>query len=367
MAACSLTPTGGLLALAVVTVAVARRDVAARTRAVLLGGTLALQLPWLVAGIVHAVRYGGTSDPAGVAAFAARPDTPLGLPGSLLTLGGVWNADVVPPGRDTVYAAVAAVVGIGVGLAGVVRLRRRAPSLLRDLAVLAALGLALALLGALPPTRAALEWATGTVPGAGLLRDGQKWLALAAPFVCVAWALGLEHLAQRLATRPALAALAALGLLLPVLALPGLAWGAHDRLRPVAYPRDWERVRAALESPDRPGDVVVLPWAAFRRFTWNGGRTALDPAPRWLPRTTVVADYLPVGERTVRGEDPRAQEVGALLAGDETLAPHLAAHGVGWVLVEHRTPGPPVPPHALDGLVPVVVGPDLTLLRVPDP
>lgn len=369
VALCSLTPTGGLLALAVVVVvvAVARRDLAARTRAVLLGGTLALQLPWLVAGVVHAVRYGGTSDPAGVAAFAARADTLLGLPGSLLTLGGVWNADVIPAGRGSIYAAVAAAVGIGVGLAGAVRLRRRDPSLLRELGVLAALGLALALLGALPPTRAAMEWATGAVPGAGLLRDGQKWLALAAPFVCVVWAVGLEHLARRITARPAVAALAALGLLLPVLALPGPAWGAHDRLRPVDYPRDWARVRAALASSDRPGDVVVLPWAAFRRFAWNGGRTALDPAPRWLPRTSVVADGLPVGGRTVRGEDPRAQELGALLAGDRPLAPQLAAHGVGWVLVEHRTPGPPVPPHALDGLEPVVVGPDLTLLRVPGP
>ncbi|HEU4675662.1 MAG TPA: hypothetical protein VFS29_06730 [Motilibacteraceae bacterium] len=365
VAACSLTPTGGMLALAVVAVALARRDVAARARAVLLGGTLALQLPWVVAGVVHAVRYGGTSDPAGVAAFAARSDTRLGLPGSLLTLGGVWNADVVPAGRGTLYAAVVAVVGIGVGLAGVRGLRRRDPSLLRDLAVLAAVGLVLALLGVLPPTRAALEWATGAVPGAGLLRDGQKWLALAAPFVCTAWALGLEQLARRFAVRPVVAALAALGLLLPLFALPGLAWGAHDRLRPVRYPQDWARVRSALAASGRPGDVVVLPWAAFRQFAWNGGRTALDPAPRWLPRTTLVADDLPVGQQVVRGEDPRAQRISSLLAGDRPLTEQLAADGVGWVLLEHGTPGPAVPPAHLRGLEPVVDGPDLTLLRVP--
>ncbi|MGN6332695.1 MAG: hypothetical protein ACTHOD_13740 [Motilibacteraceae bacterium] len=364
VAACSSTPTGGLLALAVVAVAVARRDVAARTRAVLLAGAFALQLPWVVAGVVHAVRYGGTSDPAGVAAFAARPDTRLGLPGSLLTLGGVWNADVVPSGRDSLYAAVAAVVGIAVGLVGVVRLRRRDPSLLRDLAVLAALGLVLALLGALPSSRAALEWATGEVPGAGLLRDGQKWLALAAPFVCATWAVGLERLAGRIA-RPAVVAMVALGLLLPVLALPGLAWGAHDRLQPARYPQDWDRVRSALAASDHPGDVVVLSWAAFRQFSWNGGRTALDPAPRWLPRATLVADDLPVGEQVVRGEDPRAQRIAALLAGGRPLAPLLAADGVGWVLVEHQTPGPALPPAAMRGLEPVVDGPALTLLRVP--
>ena len=36
--------------------------------------------------------------PGGVAAFAARADTPFGSLGSLLMLGGVWNAQAVPAG-----------------------------------------------------------------------------------------------------------------------------------------------------------------------------------------------------------------------------------------------------------------------------
>src|SRR4029077_3582197 len=36
--------------------------------------------------------------PAGIAAFAARADTPFGSFGSLLMLGGVWNAQAVPAG-----------------------------------------------------------------------------------------------------------------------------------------------------------------------------------------------------------------------------------------------------------------------------
>ena len=51
-----------------------------------------LSLPWLIPSLLHPVY----AAPAGVAAFAARADTPFGAPGSLLMLGGIWNAQTVP-------------------------------------------------------------------------------------------------------------------------------------------------------------------------------------------------------------------------------------------------------------------------------
>jgi hypothetical protein len=63
----------------------------------------------------------------------------------------------------------------------------------------------------------------------------------------------------------------------------------------------------------------------------------------------------------VPGEDLRAREVGAV-AGDPAA---LAELGVRWVLVEHGTPGPPVPP-AVASLPLVHDGPDLALHRVPE-
>ena len=51
-----------------------------------------LSLPWLV----PALRSRCTPSPAGVAAFAARADTPFGALGSLLMLGGAWNGQTVP-------------------------------------------------------------------------------------------------------------------------------------------------------------------------------------------------------------------------------------------------------------------------------
>ncbi len=52
----------------------------------------ACSLPWLVPSLLRTVY----ADPAGVAAYAARADTPFGSLGSLLMLGGGWNAQTVP-------------------------------------------------------------------------------------------------------------------------------------------------------------------------------------------------------------------------------------------------------------------------------
>src|SRR6185312_5005160 len=154
----------------------------------------------------------------------------------------------------------------------------------------------------------------------------------------------------------AAAAVGVAALALPLLAVPDLAWGVGGRLAPVAYPADWERVRAALADDPHPGAVLALPAGAVRSFGWNGGRPQLDPAPRFLPRPVVVDDALVVGRSgepalTVTGEDRRARAVAAAL--DDPAA--LGALGVGWVLLEQGTPGPPPGP-AVAALPQVVAG-----------
>ena len=59
-------------------------------------------LPWLIPSLLHPVY----ADPAGVAAFAARADTPFGSLGSLLMLGGIWNAQTVPAGYGGGWSAL---------------------------------------------------------------------------------------------------------------------------------------------------------------------------------------------------------------------------------------------------------------------
>jgi hypothetical protein len=154
-------------------------------------------------------------------------------------------------------------------------------------------------------------------------------------------------------------------LLLPLVTLPDLAWGANNRLAAVSYPADWTRVRQVLLDERGNGDVLVLPWSAFRRFEWNDGRTSLDPASRFFPVTVVGSTDLIVGGRVVLGEDARSARVDRLLQTGEPLASTMPPEGIGWVLVEQGTPGPDVPPTLLSGASEVISGPSLHLLRLP--
>lgn len=324
-----LSAPGGILALGTALATAGRR----KAGQVLAIGVV-LNAPWWVPSLLHT----GLSDPAGVEAFSARGENWGGPVLSVLGLGGIWNAEVVPVSRANPVLPVITVVLLGGAVLGLRELSKRLP--VWPLAGLGALGAFLALIAVLPGGVPVLEALIEHVPGAGLLRDGQKWVAwLALPF-----AIGLAVAVERLRAR----------VFVPVLLLgllPDLAWGGFGRLEPVDYPADWAVVREKLAG--QPGDVAVFPLSAFRRFDWNDRRTQLDPAPRYLPGTTVVDDTLSVSGRIVAGEDPRAAR---LRAGDLS--------GVGWVLVEHGTPGR-VDENLLARLEKVHDGPDLALYRVP--
>ena len=77
--------------------------------------------------------------------------------------------------------------------------------------------------------------------------------------------------------------------------LPGLAWGAAGRLRPVWYPPGWLAAARLIDASPARGSVLLLPWAAYRNPAWNGGRTLLDPWPRLLARPVIWNDGGRVG------------------------------------------------------------------------
>ncbi|WP_432421058.1 hypothetical protein [Nocardia cyriacigeorgica] len=477
-AAAGLTPTGALLAGIVGLVVAGRRNVAGA-----LALLIAASAPWLVATLASGAGT-ETSDPAGIAAFAARAEPGLATIGSLAGLGGIWNADAVPWSRTTPLALAATailliLVALGVRTVAGFPVRRIRPGASRahqtaedpvgqqpDTADVRTgrrlLGLALAavLLPALGATAwgmEVLEWLVVEVPGAGLLRDTQKYVALAMPAYALCVAAGCAAVAARFGGRaidrsagpdatattaetevrsadsvggasahtpndptsnpisstaepgsssttpghtstladagsidaqpgssgadgpgrsrvappthdrrsaagPALTTIAALFIAALILPLIDLAWGVGGEMRAVRYPAAWQQV---AERVDGPGDVAVLPGGMFRRFPYSGPAPVLDPAPRMLPNDVLQTGELPVRGQRVSGEGARAGQVESLLLTGGT-AKDLAALGVGWVLVEHRTPGPlGESKTTLAQLEPMLTTPDLSLYRVP--
>ncbi|GAB2648557.1 hypothetical protein GCM10027088_27610 [Nocardia goodfellowii] len=229
-AAAGLTPTGALLAGLTALVTVRRAQIP---------GTLLLlalaSAPWLVATVLSGAGA-EPSDPVGIAAFAARAEPGLATLGSLAGLGGIWNADAVPGSRTTLLALVGTIVLLAIVATGVravadgrmgtssrpgsgrcsqprfghsdkprpghfqdasrVRIRRA----LLLLAVGAVLLPALAATGC---GREVMEWLVVQVPGAGLLRDTQKYVALAVPGYALCAAAGCHAFARRLSDRTA--------------------------------------------------------------------------------------------------------------------------------------------------------------------
>ncbi len=332
LALAGLTPTGLLMAATVALVCVAAPGTG-RSRRVCAAATLAFALasalPWLTAsalgGALTAYRAAGAP---GFAAFAARAEPGLGTMGSLAGLGGMWNAEAVPGSRSTPLAIVGTAVLLAVVALGCVHAgRRRAAAPLLVLALVAVVG----------PAVLATGWGLGilrpvveAMPGLGVLRDGQKWVALALPGYAVA-AAGAVVTIRRLipAVRPA--AVGAVLCAALVLVLPDLAWGGWGQVTSVRYPPGWAAVAAAINADPRA--VAVLPAGPMRQFAWAGPAPVLDPLPRWVRADVLSTGDLTIAGQTVPGEGTRAREIQELLLGGAP-AEQLTGAGVGWVVAQ---------------------------------
>ncbi|MGB8405281.1 MAG: hypothetical protein WCE30_14565, partial [Mycobacterium sp.] len=201
------------------------------------------------------------------------------------------------------------------------------------LAVVAVVALALL---ATAPGLAFLDWLIRLAPGTGVLRDGQKWVALAMPGYALAAGSAVLALQRWLPS-----VYAALGCCLVVLiALPDLVWGVGGQLRSVQYPAGWSAVAAQVNADPRP--VAVLPPDVIRQFPWAGTAPVLDPLPRWVSADVLATGDLVINGRTVPGEGARARAVQEMLIRGADAA-QLARAGVGWVVVEGHAPALQLP------------------------
>lgn len=344
-----------------------------RRAATALGVLAAGSLPWLIPSLLHPVY----ADPAGVAAFASRADTPFGAFGSLLMLGGIWNAETVPKGYGGGWSALWLAVAVA-ALAGFILLgRRRLARGWAPLGVAAAAGLVVASIGVSAPGRDLLRAAMGFWPGVAVFRDAQQFVAplalaeAAGLGVLVAWAMNPgsfgtargRHMRSASVDTAGLA-LGVFALLAPVLLLPGLAWGAAGRLRPAWYPASWLSAARMIDESKAPGAVLLLPWVADRTPAWNHGERMLDPWSRLVSRQVIWNEGTQVGTVPLAPDDPAARRLDRTVSGGGPLTAVLRAAGVRFVIDDPNGPGPSAGPR-LPGAVVVVDQPGLTVYRLP--
>lgn len=359
IALAGLTPTGLLLAATVALTCVAApgdgrpRWLCAATG---LGFAVVGALPWLTASALGSLTSQTAANGLGVSAFAPRAEPGLGTLASLASLGGIWNGETVPDSRTTLFAVASAAVLLTVVAVGLPAALRRATAV--PLLVLAAVSVLVPAGLATGPGLHVLTAVVDAVPGLGVLRDGQKWVALAVPGYTVCGAGAVVTLARW--WRPAVAGLVCCVAL--VLALPDLAWGVWGRVTPVHYPSGWAAVAAAINR--EPADVAVLPAGTMRRFSWSGPAPVLDPLPRWVRADVLTTGDLVISGVTVPGDGVHAREVQELLLrGADPSA--LARAGVGWVVVESDSAGDMgSAARTLDRLTPTYRDTELALYRV---
>ncbi len=335
-AAGSLVPSGGIL-LALVTIPIACWPPRVGWARGLAGAAavVSVNLPWILPALVH--PNVGVGDPAGAEVFALRSEGPWGPWVTALGGGGLWNAEVVPASRGTVLALVLTLVALAAAVLGWSEVRRHLGNgPLGWLTGLAAVGFLAAGVSATWGT----AWAAvlDIVPGGGLARDSQKLLAPLVALLAILAGPGIAQIGRRIADRTTRAVLVVACAIVPVALIPDGVWGVQGRLSAVDYPTQWAQMRAAFAADPEPGDVIVLPWSNFRRFDFNANRTILDPAPRWLPRSSIASDTLAVARsgqiEQITGDDPRSAIVSTAIAQGRPLAEIMGPIGARFVLVE---------------------------------
>ena len=391
-----------------------------RRAAVVLASLAVGSLPWLVPSLLHPVYV----DPASVAAFAARADTPFGSLGSLLMLGGAWNAQTVPRAYGGPWSVLwlAAVIVALAAYVLIARPRHGWPGL--GLAAVA--GLVIAAAGVTTPGRDVLRSLIAAWPGFAVLRDAQQFVAPLALVEACGFGLAVAAvlnpvldarkperpvrteaaspvlavpeserpvraeaasavlavpeserpvrtaptvLAARESQRPVRAAtagtvLAVLALLAPVLLLPGLAWGAAGRLRPAWYPAAWLTTARTLDASPARGSILLLPWATYRTPRWNHGEVVLDPWTRLLSRPLIWNDGTQVGDVALVPDDPQARSLADAIAAHGPLTATLRTAGVRFVLDDADGSGRQLAAR-LPGSAVIIDQPGLTVYQLP--
>ena len=301
----------------------------ARSRALVLFASLALAAPWLLVTLVNGTPSRSSAN--GAEAFAVGPDGPLGTMVSVLGLGGIWNADAIPPSRGLLGALAGLALFIFAAW-GITELWR----VYRGVAVLTATAFAVPLLLATSAGLPLMRFLVAHVPGVALFRDTHKLVGLALPGLILLLAVGLERLQQHavsISQELSPAGTRLIGGVAP------LAVGALVIATVPGYPADvsptapqrispaWASFAETMSGVPRSKTLLLPPGNYLLR---EDGEPTLTPALKMLPGQPLDPQFLIVDGELVDGDRDTIRLLKDAMAGRDTLA----ASGVGWVITD---------------------------------
>lgn len=302
-------------------------------------GLVALNSYWILPSILanEAARLGSGD----FIAYSPYPRSPAILPHVLL-LHGFWRLEFETP----LTARPASFLGTWLPIAatamyGLVRSAGShkwvRPTTAFGTACLIALVLGMG--RSFAPTAPIAKWLFTNVPGYGIYREPQKWIALIALAYGVFTAVGIDRLAHvlgRFKRNLGIVVIAAAAL--PLMST-SLLWGFGGRVDVSQFPVGWER--ADEETAGNDGSVLVFPWFLYQPLEFAGFRTIANPAPEVFRRPTLISGSADLFvRRETPPADPRASYVTSLLSKRRKLANfgHLVAPlGVHYIALAHES------------------------------
>lgn len=334
----SVVPTASVMTILLVLPVFFTRTVSRQIKVLTGFALIVFSATWWLPSMFHpAVTNAGSSGRSSVEVFGIHGQSWAPPFLTALSGGGIWNGEAVLPTRELPWIPIVSVLVIVIAAFGITHLLQIFDrTVMLWLIALAVTGYVVAVVASLPFAAGAVESFVTTVPGAGIIRDGQKLLVFLVVVIALATPLGFARICRqlRLSQRPAPAGLVLL-LIAPLALLPDLAVGGLGRLSPAQYPSAWYAVRDEIAAGP-PGDAISLPWTAFRKFAWNHNGIVLDPAPRFVTTTVLTNDELAVsnaqGITRIPGDNPRSAAVSEVLDSGQPLAPRLPELGVSWII-----------------------------------
>lgn len=234
-----------------------------------------------------------------LAAYATQPEGSKPLIWTVATLQGFWrgNDPLQPantfPGRSIVICVALLLIAVGL-----MKLRGDTHSL-RGIFLAGLVSLLLAM-GTQGPTGSLFQWAFDNLPGFAIMREPQKFAALWAFALAVAFGLGINKMtmSRRQSAhnvgRFGLAVAFSAAVVVPLALSPGIFWGFGGQLKASSYPESWKAADEVMGNGR--GKVLALPWHQYSAFSFTSGRNIANPIPKVIRREMIVGDNVELAD-----------------------------------------------------------------------